>query len=456
MENKKFLIIGGGVLLLIIVLVLFLISSCSNKKNNQAGPNTLTVWGYEDDQSAFSQSISDFQNNHKNIKVNYVKKDFSTYLADSLNEIAAGKGPDVWEIPNDWLPKYHDKLVAMPDNKIADSKQKKTDIDIYKETFVPVATQDNIINNKIYGMPMSIDTLVLYYNADIFSNALSTYQLNHEDEDNTEVRDILSIGPANWDQFVRAVRIVTDKSGDKINLSAAAIGTNDNVLESVDILTLLMLQNGAKMTSDDLSTAQFATKQNVFGGTDFPGTKALDFYASFANPNNDNYTWNSSMPDTLHAFAEGTTAMMIGYQSQEQEIQRINKRLNYRIVPVPQIKETKNPINYASYPCFTVTKAAKDSNLSWDFVNFITGHTSVSYYISVTKKTSALLEYINNSSETVPIEAKTAQSWYKPEPAKSDQIFKDMIKQVNDGKNPQTAIENAASQITTLLGQLKQ
>ena len=162
------------------------------------------------------------------------------------------------------------------------------------------------------------------------------------------------------------------------------------------------------------------------------------------------------MSDSLHAFAQGKTAMMIDYSSQKDAIKAINSNVRFEVIPVPQITETKNPVNYASYLTFTVTKAAKNSDLAWDFVNFITGRTYASAYRTETKKVSARMDNIINASDIVSQEVTTAQSWYKPDPDKANQIFLDMIKQVNEGKNSQTAIENAASQITTLLGKLKQ
>lgn len=408
-----------------------------------------------DDKSAFGETFKEFEAQNPNVKIDYVKKDSDEYFQEALDKIASGQGPDILAMPNTWLSKNHDKLVSMPDNMIANPKEKKSDVDVYKESYPPVVAEDNIYNEKIYGMPLAIDTLFLYFNGELMNQAMQKYAAAHQEEDNSTIGRVLNTGPKNWDEFVQAVRVITEKDGSNVNQSAVAIGTADNVLNAQDILTAIMLQNGAKMTSDDLSTAQFHTKQNVFGGEDFPGTKALEFYAGFANPDNDNYTWNNSFPDSLRAFAEGKTAMFIGYSSQESDIKRINPDLTFEKIGLPQIKETENPVNYASYLTFTVTKAAKDPNLAWNFINFMTNIQNASQYISQTHKTPALLA-ISGSDEVALNQAKTAKSWYIPDPEKTKNLFLDMIKQVNDGKNAQTAIENAASQVTTLLDKLKQ
>ena len=442
--NKKFLLIAGGAFVLFVIAIILVVTlSSKGKKTPTVSPGTtLTFWNLTDEKSAFDQVINDFSDAH-NIKIEYSKKEPAEYLNEALNEIAAGRGPDILAVPNDWLPKYHDKLVAMPDGKIANKKAKKTDLDVYKETFPAVAAQDNIIADKIFGMPLSIDTLGLYYNSDILSEAWTAYRRAHQDEDTSALSRIFSEGPKNWDEFSRAVKIIT--------LSAAALGTADNIDESVDILTLMMLQNGAQMVSDDLSTAQFHTENHQFGDIAYPGTKALEFYASFANPKSENYTWNNSLPEAVRAFAEGKTAMLIDYQSKEADIKRINPKLSFSRINVPQIRETQNPVNYASYLTYTVTRAAKNPDLAWDFIIQMTDKNYANQYRSLTRKPTALLANIDASD---PIY--TAKSWYKPDPDKADEAFKEMIKQVNSGKNAQTAIEGCASQITTLLGKLKQ
>lgn len=454
--DKKFIFIGAGVLVLFLIIVL-VATSCGGKKTT-VDPNAsiMTIWGF-DNPNTFDEIIANFQKNNPSYKITYVKKDPATYAADSLNEIAAGKGPDVWAIPNTWLPKYHDKLVPMPTGLIANKKTKKDNIEIYKTLFPTAVISDNIISNNIYGMPIAIDTLVLYYNPAITRGTMAAYNTAHENDDTGAISQIFARGPKTWDDFVTLTKLITKKDGGNITQSAVALGTGSNINQATDILTLLMMQDGAKMTSDDFSTAQFHTKQNVFGGQDFPGAQALNFYTAFANPKTDLYTWNSSMGDSLHAFAEGKTAMMIGYTSAKDDIKRINPNLEFDFFAMPQVKETKNPVNYASYIDYTVTKASKNPNLAWQFITSLSDSGQANDYLSKTSQRSALLIYINNNNSDISsVQTLSAQSWYVPEPVETPQILANAIQQVNDGKNPQTAIEYAGSQITSLLGKLKQ
>ena len=454
MDNKKVILIALGVLFAFILLfVIAMVGIGCNNKKTQTGLKTLTLWDFTNDKESFNEILKEFSD-AKDVKINYVAKNQNEYLNEALNEIAAGKGPDIWTIPNNWLPKYHDKLVPMPKNSIADSKNQKTDTDVYRETYPGIVSSDNIINEQVYGVPLSIDTLHLFYNAEMLGLVEQEYIKNHLDDNNSEISLIFSNGPKNWDEFVKIVRLATQRSGDKITASAAAFGT-PGITNASDIQTLLMMQNGAKMTSDDLSTAQFNTAQNVFGGEQFPGTQALKFYTSFADPKSENYTWNPELGDSLRAFAEGKTAMAFGYLGQKQDIARINPNLRYETLAVPQIKETTNPVSYASYPVYTVTKAAKNPALAWQFLLYLTEPSTADVYRSISKKPLATMSRIKDSDESFAAQAKNAQSWFMPEPTKTVEILNTMIKQVNDKVDPQTAIDGAASQITTLLGKLK-
>jgi len=448
--DKKFIWIGAGVVVAFVLLMVILFVGC-DKKGGQIDNSvaTLTLWTTEDEKSAFDQMITNFQQKYPNVKIEYVVKSEDDFLTASLNEIAAGRGPDIWAIPNDWLPQYSDKLVAIKDEIFADKKAHKTGLEVYRSQFPAVVGQDTIIGDKIYGIPVSLDTLKIFYNSQLFSDAAVDYYRTHKSSETEDyIKKAMGGTINNWDEFVTAVRLVTKKSGSTIERSAVALGTADNIPQAPDILSALMLQNGAKMVSDDLSIAQFHTEQNVFGDIAYPGTKALDFYASFADPKSENYTWNSTMPDARRAFAEGKTAMLIDYQSAADEIKRISPKLNYSIKDLPQIKETANPINFAEYPVFTVTKASQHSDIAWDFIlNLTTNNSSLNTYRSITKK-----ETVYKSQKPSFI---NARGWYKPDPAQTDEIFRNMVKQVSEGKNSQTAIEGAASQITTLLQQLK-
>lgn len=447
--DKKFLYIALAGLVVFIILLVVLLSG----RGKEPQEITLTFWNLEDEKSAFDQAINTFQEANPNVTIEYVKKNRDTYLNEVLEAFASGRGPDILAIPNDWLPKYHILLNPMPAGRLADKKAKKSDAEVYRETYAPVAGQDNIIDGQIYGFPLAIETLELFYNQKIFEEALTEYRRSGQEVDDN-LRKAINDGPKTWDDFSQMVQLATQKSGTNVSRSAAALGVYQNIPRATDILTLLMLQHGVKMTADDNSAALFHTSQNAileFSNRQYPGAKALELYASFGLPQNPNYTWNDLFPEAIRAFAEEKTAMMIDYSSAGKEIKRLNPDLGYAKIPLPQVKEAPAPINFASYLSYSVNRNSLNSALAWEFIFSFTSLENSQAYQQLTGKTSSWQAKIPSDSPVL-----TAQSWFRPDPQKSEEIFREMINQANAGQAAQTTLDNAAAQITTLLGELNQ
>jgi ABC-type glycerol-3-phosphate transport system substrate-binding protein len=446
--DKKFIFIAAGGLALVIILIIVLVSIGGKKgnvvTNNQ--PGGLVIWDYNNEKAAYDPVIFDFQKQY-NVKVSYVSKNPASYVDDTINAIAAGNGPDIWVIPASLMPNVQDKLLPMPNNGFANATKKENDVESYQDIYPPVVAQDNIFNNQIYGVPLSIDILKLYINTNMVNEAISNYSAAHLNENTLNLARTIP-APKTWDDLVKSVQFLTQKNGVKITQAGITMGTANNIDNADQILTLLMMQNGAKMVSDDLGTAEFNTKQNLFGNVQYPGTKALQFYTSFGDPKSPNYTWNNSFPESVRAFAQGQVAMMINTDQAKNEINLITPNLQYQTIDIPQITETSNPTNLAQYDTLTVTKSAKNQKEAWRFILNATGSTYASSYFSITGKTPAA----NDNNYQVSI----AKSWYNPNPDKVTGYIKDAIEQVDNGKDAQTAIDGVAGQVTTLLNNLQQ
>lgn len=450
MDKKFIYIAGGGLVITIILIIILVVLSQKPKTKTVAKTKVLTIWDYKDEKAAYDPVISNFQTEN-NIKVNYVVKSPSSYLSDTVDAIAAGNGPDVWIVPNDVMPQYHDKMVPMPKGLLANSEQKKDDLEVFNDTYPKVVVGDNVFNNQIYGTPIAIDTLKLFMNSSLAFQALQDYRLKNPNANTDQIQNLLSYGPKNWDDFVQIVRFFSPKTNSKFTFSTVALGTTDNISTYNDLLSIIMMQNGAKMTSDDLGTALFNTSTNLFGTVGYPGTKALSFYTSFADPKSPNYSWNSSMESDVRVLAEGKTSMIFGYNSTLKAVHNITPNLSIQTFDIPQVKETANPINFARYTTLTVAKSSANTNLAWKFISEATGNNFSGAYLSISNQDTAKIS--NYSSDNSVL---TAQNWYNPDTIKVKQILKSAIDQVVTGGDAQTAMDGAAGQITTLLGKLKQ
>jgi ABC-type glycerol-3-phosphate transport system substrate-binding protein len=422
------------ILTIVIILCSFVFSGamCGKTKPPTEAKIKLVYWKVFDNKDVFNPIIEAFKEENPNVDIVYEKKDLSTYKQDIVNALAANAGPDIISIKNDWMPFFADKVQPL-DEKGMINQNYIMDTKTFKNTFAPVAADDLIINNKIYGMPLSIDTLVLYYNNEIFYEA---------EIDNP---------PATWKEFVTTVKKIK-----KIGKRAVALGTVSNINNAPDIIYLLMLQRFQASKADLINADKQRAIFNlpVAGPTGrpvYPGKDAIKFYTSFANPNESVYTWNDKNPQAIDAFAQGKVAMIFDYSWQQSYIEKINPDLNYEIAPVPQISKIDEPVNYASYWAETVTKDCRYPDIAWNFINFIATK-QINSYLQATKKPSPILEDIKTSSDPYEYQSATAKNWYKKEPEKVDAIFRQLIKNIINYNQPiQRSLDRAAADVTKIL-----
>lgn len=452
--------------ILILSLVLALVASgCGLKQGNTeamaelGAPITLRYWRVFDGQDAFADIINAYRAGHPNINIEYRKLRYEEYETALLEAWAEDRGPDIFSIHNTWLAKYDSKILPMPETiKLpvvlerdkrsgevtkADYRTSKalSPIDI-RTKFAEVAYQDAVRNNKIMALPLSVDTLALFYNRTMFDNA-----------------QITKI-PSTWLEVKEAVKKLTvqDEAG-KILQAGVALGGADNINRASDLVSLLMMQNGAQMTAAG-GGATFNQASSYSDDKNYrPGMEALRFYTDFAMPSKEVYSWSEEMEEASNAFIAGKLAMMLGYAYQLPLIKTQGAKINLGVAEVPHINVDGTDalgykINMASYWVETVAKKTKYPNYSWDFLQFAASEEQVKSYLTRTKKPTALRALVNEQLSDYDIrpfasQVLTAKSWYSGRnPTGMEEIFDEMIKAITSGKNTaEEAIDYAAGRV---------
>ncbi len=424
---------------------------------------TLKVWGVFDEDDAWKTITDGYRAQHPNVTVEYTKLRFEDYKDELIRAIAEGKGPDVMAVHNTWLGGFKDLMIPMPDavsvahvetqgalrkeQVLVSTSQSTMSMKTLKTNFVPAVIEDVVMSyqkdeksdpiDKIFGLPMSVDTLALYYNQDML-NAAGIPQ-----------------PPATWSDFQQAVKTMTkiDATG-KITQSGIGMGTGDNVERASDILSVLMMQNGAQMTDD----RDRITFNDIPEGTPRdvnPGLDAVRFYTDFANPTKEVYTWSDTMPSSLDAFVNGQAAMFLGYSYHLPIIRTLAPKLNMGIAALPQISSSTTEtqqVNYANYWVESVSKSTEYEDYAWDFVLFATGKDNVGSYLTEGKKPTALRSLIDDqlNDEDIGIFAEqllTAKSWYRGNDADAaEDAIAQLINDINANtyEDPQDALDNTA------------
>lgn len=451
----------------LVLVSVFFLSGCGLRKSTNPGYKIkLEVWGLFDDSDAFREIFQNYREANKEVAdIEYKKLTPETYKKELVEALAAGQGPDIFLVQNTWILNMEDTLAPAPSDVISQQK--------FTADFVDVAANDFIDQGKIYAAPLSIDSLGLYYNKDIFNQAGITTP------------------PKTWDDFIAdAGKLTKFDSTGQITQSGTALGTARNINRASDILMLLMLQNGTKMINDNGKEATFASLAQSNGKSVFPGENALSFYTQFARNSSSYYSWNPKLHYSLDAFSEGTVAMMLNYSWQTETIASKSPKLNFAVAPVPQLSNAP-AVNYANYWGFGVAKTKGASNgkgsssavsndvritEAWKFLKYLTAKPEgnlqatrnvagkevvvnsdfdpAADYLEKVKKPAARRDLIE-TQKSDPILGVFAQqnliakSWRQNDPEAVENIFLDMIEQVNRGQaSTSEAIDSAEAKVT--------
>ncbi len=385
---------------------------------------TLKFWSVFDEQDAYKDLFSAYRAAHPNVTIEYRKFRPEEYEKELIRALADGTGPDIFSVHSTKMAEFQTLLSPMPtqiniSNLVTQGTLQKQTVLVakqettisqkaFKQQFIDAVSEDAFLNYsadpkvaatpRIYGFPFAMDTLSLFYNKDLLNAAG------------------IAEPPTDWDLFNASVMKLTKYNANGgIAQSGAALGTVKNVDRSGDIISVLMMQNGAQM-ADPTGIATFdkvpqGTPQGVS-----PGLDAVTFYTDFANPVKEVYTWNDGFPNSVDSFARGQTAYMLGYSYDIPVLTASAPKLNYGIAPLPQIAGGK-VVNYPNYWLQGVSKTSKFGDYAWNFLQFASSPTNVTKYLGKSGHPTAVRGLIAAQLEDEKIgvfagQLLTAQSWY--------------------------------------------
>lgn len=435
MRGKKFYIgLTIFVFALFVFIVLMLYGKIPGIKTYIGKTVELEFWGVFDDSDVMEQLITKFQDDHPSIKITY-KKRVQEYEDVLIDAMASGRGPDIFMVHNTWLPKHGNKIVPLSAQLFEEEKERMTIAD-FKQTFMDVAVNDFVFGGRIYALPLFVDTLALYYNKDIFNTVG------------------IPAPPKTWDEFLEAVKKITVRNAKgEIIRAGAAMGTAENINRSTDIVALLMMQNGSKMS--DYQTRSVLFDDAV--GRSRPGEEALTFYTSFIDPAQAHYTWNENMSYSIDAFYEGRLGMMLNYAYHLPTIYAKAPYLNFEIAPVPQLQGSLLSTNYANYWGLAVASTSQHPKEAWEFLLWLSARDNLVTYLNATFRPTPRRDLVEHQTRfnyqlgVFASQALSAKSWYEPDERRVEPIFRDMIESVvRKETTVREALTKAAQQIEVL------
>lgn len=385
----------------------------------------LVVWGAFDDEETMQPLLREFESQHGG-RVAYKKiSPVDSYEQQLLRALAENRGPDVFLVNASWMPRWQGALLPAPEEIV-------TEKDV-REEFVDDVARNLVSEGRVLGLPLFLDSLGLYVNTDVLNAAG------------------VARPPRTWQEVHEIVRRITqfdERDPSHIRRHGIALGTGGNVNRSADILSLLMMQNGAQMIGSD-GLPGFGQDPNAL--------QALTFYTDFASSSKDVYTWNARSDYSLDAFAEGEAAMMVNYSYHMNTIRAKNPRLNFTVAPLPQVEvgNAENPPKtYASFWTYGVSRQTVVPEDAWTFVRFISQTAPSRSYLQASGYPPARRDLVQEFQNDARIgvfarQALIATDWLQSDNRVVDRVFPEMIDAVVSGEDSaEGALRRAAEQIS--------
>ncbi len=391
---------------------------------------TLTYWGLWEPETVYSSVISEYQQSHPNVKIEYVRHSPQDYRQRLQSALARNEGPDIFRFHNTWMPMLKRELASIPAS-VMDSAT-------FESLFYPVMRQDLRVGNNYVGLPLEIDGLGVFVNEEIFERGGKTIPSS-----------------LTWDELRRlACDLTSINEQDEIEVAGAALGRTENIEHWSDILALMMLQNGADLTSP----------------TDKRAQDTIRYFAMFGQRTTDcSRTWDETLPNSTAAFAGGKVAMYFGPSWEVFEINRLNPGLRYRVIPVPQLPGTN--ITWASYWVEGVAQKSENQDEAWQFLKYLSEKSTMQKLFEAESKIRLFGEPYARTDMADLLQgdlyvgayirqASAAQSWYLASRTFDNGLNDSMIEAYGavvglaaEGKSIERELETLAQKIGQLLSQ---
>lgn len=432
-----------------VVVISSLVAGCFGQKEN-TGPVDLTMYGL-DDSDVMEPIIQKYQEKYSAVRIKYKKFADPAAFEDLLvNEIAEGEGPDIFYLHNTWLPRHIKKIVPLQSETLIPEKFTEIFANVSKKDFVQPDPKDG--TDKIYALPLYVDTLALYYNKKDFEQKFPERGK-----------------PAgSWQVFQNEASQLRVQESDTNALSrgAIALGRADNIRLTADILYNFFLQGEVSFYDDAFK------KVSLSGGA----SKYFDYFLSFADSKNKNFSWNFELAPPsanslgeVEAFLSGKTSSILAYSDLyprlETELKNVKTKAGSTIslsdigvMPVPQFAENEADYKvFANYYGLAVSRNSKNPTVAWDFIKFFTtSPQNAGGYHSKTKRPAALRDLVEAQKKEPITEVFISQLGY----ADSFRIFsdskfanalKEAVTAANQGLSSQEALNQAVERMNEVL-----
>ncbi len=395
------------------LLTILLIVACSRKE-----PGKLTWWQFWTDPQTrplVTELVAKFEKENPGVKVEVTDLTWADGHEKITIAFSAGQPPDVLELGSDWIYEYAANKLLLDVTQKAESLKNVL-------LFWPPA----VLDGKIYAVPWSLGTRLMFYNFDLLNKA-GFYDV-----------------PVTWDQLAKL-----NKELAKFKPKIYGFGANASERHRLYKKFLPFLWSaGGELFSEDGKTCLLNSPE---------GVKALEYYAGLCQD-----ALLATQANLDDAFLQGKVAAIISGDWLLKKLKKAPPKFGYTtgLMPSPD-GQLPNRISFAGGEFLAVSAKSKKKELAWSFVQFLVRPDNQVYFCrnaliptpaSVTAQTDTF--FLSDANYKTFIEQlQLAQSspphphWVEIEQAIEEAVEQAMYKK----KSAKEALDEAANKINVLL-----
>lgn len=408
----------------------FMVFSGVIKIGDQSGQaiGEVTVWGTIEFRTI--QPYID-QAKEQNLTINYIQKNDLTYEDELINSFASGTGPDLFMMSHEGILRHSDKILEIPYESFPKSS--------YEQTYIDEARLF-LSDTGVRAFPITVDPMIMYYNKALISSAF-----------------ILDV-PEYWDEFPDFASKITQYSGTgEIIISAAALGTFNNIPSAKNIITALIIQNKNNIVNTDPATMRLRSILSFDEDEIQKTSQALDFYTSFAQFGSSTYSWNEALVDSKNKFISGDLAIYFGPGSEAEDIRRKNPNLDFGVALFPQVRTNTSRSTHGAMTGIAIAKQTKNIPASINVASKIAGSTIANGLANDLMVAPARKDLLRDKPDDalktlIYNSAIISRGWIDADPNATDVLFGNLIRNINTGAlSTRDAISRSNADLNTIL-----
>ncbi|HEY3365581.1 MAG TPA: ABC transporter substrate-binding protein [Symbiobacteriaceae bacterium] len=168
-------------IVLLALMALSIIAGCSSKPSGSNAPAPakkepvkLTMWAYAPDnleaKKALESIQEDFNKANTDIQIEIAAIPKDAWDQKLNTAIAGGVAPDISYLDQPLVPKWAKEATLLDLTPYADGKD-----GLDRKIYVPGALNTNLVGGKLYGVPLSMTAVALFYNKDLVPTPPATW-----------------------------------------------------------------------------------------------------------------------------------------------------------------------------------------------------------------------------------------------------------------------------------------